>query len=103
YDFKIDDGFESEPAHGFQIVAVSGDAHHQRAKDDRHNDALNQFQENVGNDFYAREDVSELEVKNNRAECFHVRLHLWIQPAEQSTHHHRDEYPLRKTDTAQGG
>ena len=50
-DLEIDDGFKRQPPHGLQIIAMSGDTHDERAENDRHDDALDEIQKNVRDDF----------------------------------------------------
>ena len=46
-DLEIDDGLEGESPDRFQITRVAGDTHDKRAENQRHDDALDEVQENV--------------------------------------------------------
>ena len=50
-DLEVENGFESEPTDRFQIIAMSRDTDDERSENNRRDDALDQPQENIGDDF----------------------------------------------------
>ena len=81
-NLEVNDRFERQTAHRFHVIGVTGDSYHQRRKNERHNDAFDQVQENGGNEF-------------------EVQSGLWKQPAQENPGHHRQDNPSAERDAAE--
>lgn len=83
-DLEVEDGFEGEPTDGFEVIAVAGDADDEGAEDQGHEDALDHFEEDVG---------EELEFLGFLGE----------QVTDGDADHHRQQDPLGERDAAYEG